>query len=131
MRHVPYWFDRFPKTRRPSYPRLKGKHDTRIAVVGGGLTGAACALAFTAAGFGVVLLEAELIGRGAMAKGDGLWREGFNGSFSTVAAQHGLRPARALWDGMRRGTLEFAAVLRRLKVRCDLAPTDLLTVAPS
>jgi glycine/D-amino acid oxidase-like deaminating enzyme len=131
MRHVPYWFDRFPKGRRPSYPRLKGNQATRIAVIGGGLTGASSALAFASAGFDVLLLEAGSVGSGATAAADGIIREGFYGSFTTVAAQHGVRQARALWDGMRRGGLDFAATLRRLKIRCDLAPTELLTVAPS
>jgi glycine/D-amino acid oxidase-like deaminating enzyme len=128
MRHLPYWFDRVPKRRRPSYPRLKGIHDTRVAIVGGGLTGAACALAFASAGVQVVLLESEVIGGGATAGADGLLREGFSGSFTRVAAQHGLRHARALSEGLRRGSLEFAAVLRRNNIRCDLAPTELLTV---
>src|SRR5215210_5243140 len=100
MRHAPFWFDRFPRRRRPSYPQLKGPRETRIAVVGGGLTGAACALAFTTAGLDVVLLESGLVGEGATAGADGLLREGFNGSFSDVATRHGLRQARALWEGM-------------------------------
>ena len=78
MRHLPYWFDRFPKGRRPSYPRLKGNQATRIAVIGGGLTGASSALAFASAGFDVLLLEAGSVGRGATASADGIIREGFN-----------------------------------------------------
>src|SRR5215207_8235243 len=128
MRHVPYWFDRFPKSRRPSYARLKGNHDARVAIVGGGLTGAACALAFATAGIKVILLESNLLGGGATAGADGILREGLSGSFSRVAAQHGLKYARALSEGMRRGSLDFAAVLRRNNIRCDLAPTELLTV---
>ncbi|MEO5897549.1 MAG: FAD-binding oxidoreductase [Vicinamibacterales bacterium] len=131
MRHLPYWFDRFPKTRRPSYPRLKGHQATRVVIIGGGLTGASCALAFTSAGLDVVLLEAELVGSGATAAGDGVVREGFSGSFTRVAAQHGVRHARALSDGMRRGGLDFASALRRLNIRCELAPSELLTVEPS
>lgn len=132
MRHVPFWLDRVSKSRRPSYPRLKGTHETRVAIVGGGLTGAACALAFTMAGFEVVLLEAETVGSGATAGADGLLREGLNASIHAMVSTHGLRQARALWDGTRRGSLEFAATLRRLKIRCDLEPLDLLTVsAPS
>lgn len=129
MRHIPYWFDRFPKNRRPSYPRLRGAHQAKIAVVGGGLTGVSCALAFASAGVSVILLEAGALGAGATAGADGLLREGFSGSFQAVVAQHGVRTARALWDGMRRGSLDLAATLRRLKVRCDLKPMDVLTIA--
>lgn len=129
MRHVPYWLDRLPRSRRPSYPRLKGKQTTRVAIVGGGLTGAACALAFTTAGYDVVLLEAGAVGGGATAGADGLLREALRPSFQDVAAHHGVRVARVLSEGMRLGSREFAAALRRLKVRCDLAPVDLLTIA--
>lgn len=129
MRHIPYWFDRFPKNRRPSYSRLRGSHEARVAIVGGGLTGVSCALAFAGAGVSVILLEADAVGAGGTAASDGLVREGFSGSFQAIAALHGVRRARALWEGMRRGSLEFAATLRRLKIRCDLAPMDVLTIA--
>lgn len=129
MRHIPYWFDRFPKNRRPSYPRLRGSHEARVAIVGGGLTGVSCALAFASAGVSVILLEANAVGSGGTAASDGLLREGFSGSFQAIAAQHGVRTARALWEGMRRGSLDFAATLRRLKIRCDLTPMDVLTIA--
>ena len=131
MRHVPFWFDAFPKTRRPSFPRFRGAHEARIAIVGGGLTGVSCALAFAGAGIRVVLLEANLIGAGATAGMDGLLREGFNGSVHESVARHGVRTTRALWEGARRGSLEFAAALRRLDVRCHLTPMDVLTIAPA
>ena len=130
MKHAPLWFDRFPKARRPSYPRLRGSHQTRIVIVGGGLTGTACALTFAAAGIDAVLLEANVVGGGHAGGGLGILREGFAGSFQQAAASHGLRVTRAVWEGMRRGSLDFAAALRRYGIKCDLAPQDLITVAP-
>jgi glycine/D-amino acid oxidase-like deaminating enzyme len=126
---VPYWFDRFPKSRRPSYPRVRGAVETRVAIVGGGLTGVSCALSFAMAGIDVVLLEADVIGGGATAGADGLVREGFGGAALPALAQHGVRTSRTLWDGMRRGSLDFAATLRRLKIRCNAEPMDVLTIA--
>src|SRR6186713_119274 len=67
MSHVPFWFAQFPKSRRSSYPRLRGEHITRVVIVGGGLTGASCALACAAAGLDPVLLEASAIGGGMTA----------------------------------------------------------------
>lgn len=129
MRHAPLWLDRFPKSRRPSYPRLKGSQTCRVAIVGGGLTGASCAISFAAAGVDVALLEAESVG-GGMAAGDaGLLREGFAGAFSEAAASHGLRTSRAVWDTMRRGSLDFAAALRRYRIKCDLEAQSLITFA--
>ena len=97
-------------------------------IVGGGLTGCACAWSFAAAGVKVVLLEADAIGGGATARGLGLVREDFDASFQETSALHGLRSARTLWQAMRRASLDFPAALRRLAVKCDLAPADLLIV---
>lgn len=127
IRHVPYWLDRVTKTRRPAFPRLRGALDTSVVIVGGGLTGCACAWSFAAAGVKVILLEAETIGSGATARGLGLVREDFDASFHETASAHGLRAARSLWQTMRRTSLDFPAALRRLAVKCDLAPEDLLT----
>lgn len=131
MKRAPFWFDRFPRNRRPSYPRHRGTLQTRIVIVGGGLTGTACAMTFAAAGIDVVVLEANLIGGGHAGGGLGLLREGFAGSFQQAAESHGLRAARAVWDGMRRGSLDFAAALRRHGIKCDLAPRDVITIAAS
>jgi glycine/D-amino acid oxidase-like deaminating enzyme len=128
-RHVPYWLDRVSRARRPAYPRLRGPLDTSVVIVGGGLTGCACAWSFAAAGVKVALLEAEAIGAGATARGLGLVREDFDASFQATASAHGLRAARSLWQSMRRASLDFPAALRRLGVRCDLAPADVLLVA--
>ena len=129
IRNVPYWLDRFPKSRRPSYPRLHGDLETTVAIVGGGLTGCACAWSFAAAGVKVVLLEAEAIGGGATTRGLGLVREDFDASFQETATLHGLRSARTLWQAMRRASLDFSTAIRRLRIKCDLEPADLLIFA--
>jgi glycine/D-amino acid oxidase-like deaminating enzyme len=129
IRNVPYWLDRFPKSRRPSYPRFHGNLETTVAIVGGGLTGCACAWSFAAAGVKVVLLEAEAIGGGAATRGAGLVREDFDASFQETATLHGLRSARTLWQTMRRASLDFSAAIRRLRIRCDLEAADLLIFA--
>ena len=127
MRHAPFWFDRVPKARRVSFPRLRGESSTRVAVIGGGLTGAACAVTFAAAGVDVVLLEAQAIGSGMTAGDPGILREGFAGSFREAAASHGVRTSRAAWELMRRGSLDFAAALRRYRIRCDVTPREVIT----
>lgn len=93
------------------------------------MTGAACAVAFAAAGIDVVLLEAEVVGGGLTAGAPGVLREGFAGSFRETTSRYGLRVTRAMWESMRRGSLDLAAALRRYTVGCDLAPQDIITVA--
>jgi len=133
MRPVPYFFDTFPRSRRPDYLRLKGEIRTEVVVVGGGLTGCACAAAFATAGVKVVLLDADRIGAGETARSPGLLRQDLDASFQDSAALHGLRTARHVWQGLRRASLDFAAALRRLGVRSGLARQDvvLLTRAGS
>jgi glycine/D-amino acid oxidase-like deaminating enzyme len=123
------WLDRFPKSRRPDYPAFKGTATTSVAIVGGGLTGCACAVSFAAAGIDVIVLEAGAIGGSATARSAGLVREDFDGSFQEAAAAHGLRAARSMWQAMRRASLDFAAALRRFEIRCGLVPMDLLQFA--
>jgi glycine/D-amino acid oxidase-like deaminating enzyme len=98
-----------------------------VAIVGGGLTGAACVLSFASAGVDAVLLEADVIGGGMVAGDAGVLREGFAGSFQSAVAEHGVRTSRAIWDTLRRGSLDFAAALRRYGIRCDLAAVDVVT----
>lgn len=126
IRHTPFWLDRVAKARRPSYERFKGTSETAVAIVGGGLTGCACALAFASAGVKVILLEAAEIGAGATAGSPGLMREGFEASFGETVSRHGLKAARQMWQMMRRATLDFQAALKRIEAKCDLAPAELV-----
>jgi len=130
MPRAPIWLDRFPKSRRPSYPTFRGALPTDVVVIGGGLTGCACAASFAGAGVKTVVLEAERIGTGATAGSIGIVREDFDASFQATAAAHGLRAARTLWQNMRRASLDFAAAVRRLAIKCDLAPQDFLHFVP-
>jgi glycine/D-amino acid oxidase-like deaminating enzyme len=126
LKPTAYWLDRFPKSRRPAYPRFRGHVETDVVIVGGGLTGCACAWAFASAGAKVVVLEADAVGAGATAGALGLVREGFDASFKQTVDAYGVRSARLLWQAFRRASLDASTSLKRLGVRCDLAPADLL-----
>jgi glycine/D-amino acid oxidase-like deaminating enzyme len=128
MRPVPFFLDAFPRSRRPDYPRQKGETQATVAIVGGGLTGCACAEAFAASGIDVVLLEADRVGAGETARSAGLLRQDLDASFQEAAALHGLRTARHVWQGFRRASLDFASALRRLGVKAGLAPQPMLVL---
>src|SRR5829696_8699967 len=128
MQRAPYFLDSFPKSRRPEYPRQRGELRASVAIVGGGLTGAACAAVFSAAVIKVVLVEAERIGAGATAASAGLLRQDLDASFQASAAEHGVKTARHVWQGFRRASLDFAAAIRRLGIRADLTTQDLLLI---
>ena len=126
MRPVPFFLDTFPRNRRPDHPRQKGQIQTQVAIVGGGLTGCACALAFATAGVGVVVLEADRICAGETARSAGLLRQDLDAPFVETAGLHGVRTARHLWQGFRRASLDFAAALRRFGIKSGLTPQDVL-----
>jgi len=127
------WLDQFPKSRIPSYPRYGGK--TRppgdVVIIGGGLTGCAAAYAFAAAGVKVVLLEADRIGRGATAASAGWIATEPGVPFEQVEKSVGLRAAKQAFQTWRRAALDFAALLRRLEIKCGLEPHDAIVVARS
>jgi gamma-glutamylputrescine oxidase len=121
VRTLPFFLDTFPRSRRPEYPICRGDARVAVAIVGGGLTGCACAAVFATAGVKVALLEAERIGMAAAAGNGGMLRQDYDASFQQTVARYGIRTARFAWQGIRRASLDFAAALRRYDIRCDLA----------
>jgi glycine/D-amino acid oxidase-like deaminating enzyme len=98
-------------------------------IVGGGLTGCATAYAFAAAGVKTILLEAAQIGRGNSGSSAGWISEDPGTRFVDLEKALGPRRARYAWQAWRRGALDFAALLRRLGVKTDLAGQPSVTVA--
>jgi glycine/D-amino acid oxidase-like deaminating enzyme len=123
------WVDSFPASRRPDYPRLRGEHDVSVAVVGGGLTGCATAYACAVAGMKPVILEAGRIGQGSSGRGAGVLLPEPGPPFIDLQRAHGLRAARRIFESWRRASLDAAALLRRLGIRCDLTACDGLAIA--
>src|SRR5262249_52479161 len=123
------WIDQFPKSRVPSFPKYKGAQSTDVVVIGGGLTGCTTAYAFAAAGVMVVLLEGEQIGRGHSGCSTGWIAEDPGISFVELEKIAGLRSTRRAYQSWRRAALDFAALLRRLDIKCSLTPRAAVTIA--
>jgi glycine/D-amino acid oxidase-like deaminating enzyme len=123
------WTDRFPRSRVPSYPRLRGRHDIDVVIIGGGLTGCATAYAFATAGIKVALLEADQIGRGGTALATGWVADDPGASFVEAEKLLGRRAARQGWQAWRRAALDFTALLRRLDIKCYQQPAATLLTA--
>jgi len=123
------WIDTFPQQRRPDFPRLRGEHTADVVIMGGGLTGCATAYACAVAGMRPVVLEADRIGQGGVGRSAGLLLPDPGVSFRATAKAHGLRAARRIFEAWRKASLDAAATLRRLNVRCDLTPCDDVLVA--
>lgn len=92
------------------------------------MTGCATAYAFAAAGIKAVLVEADRIGRGA-GTGAGWIGDDPGVTFAALEKTLGLRIARRAWQAWHRAGLDFAALVRRLGIKCSLEPRGSLTVA--
>ena len=123
------WVHQFPDSRRPALPTLRGDHSADVVIIGGGLTGCATAYACAAAGVKTILLEADRIGTGTAGHSGGLLLPDPGPMFRDVAKAHGLRSARFIFQSWRKASLDAAALIRRLKIRCDLEPLSTLLVA--
>ena len=123
------WIDFFPKSRVPDLPRLRGAHTADVVIVGGGLTGCATAYACALAGLKTIVIEADRIGRGSAGRSAGLLLPEPGPAFRAVEQAHGLRTARIAFESWRRASLDAAALLRRLNIRCGLDPVTPLVTA--
>jgi glycine/D-amino acid oxidase-like deaminating enzyme len=123
------WIDQFPKSRVPALPRQRGPMKSDVVIIGGGLTGCATAYAFAVAGVKVVLLEAAQVGRGDSGWSGGWIADDPGVAFADLEKALGLRGARRAWQGWHRAALDFAALLRRLDVKCYLDARSAMTVA--
>ena len=121
-----YWSDRTAAARRRSYPTYRGQREADVVIIGGGLTGCTAANVFAEAGHSVVLLESDSLAGGATSGGIGAIVPQPDTSWRPVEQAAGVRVARAAWSSARRSALDFASVLRRLNVRCDLSPAPLI-----
>jgi glycine/D-amino acid oxidase-like deaminating enzyme len=123
------WISGFPKSRVPAYPAHRGALESDVVVVGGGLTGCATAYALSSAGIKVVLLEGDRVGRAATGASAGWIGDDPGVGFVQLERAIGLRAARRAWQAWHRAGLDFAALLRRLSIRCGLEASGSVTVA--
>ena len=77
--------------------RLAGDVSCDVAIIGGGFTGVAAALACAEKGFSVVLLEAETIGFGASGRNGGMCNNGFAQDFYGMSVTLGPERATMLY----------------------------------
>jgi gamma-glutamylputrescine oxidase len=124
-----FWAERTPDSRRRSYPTFRGDATADVVVIGGGLIGCAVAYALAAADVDVVLLEAGRLADGATAGGLGAILPQPDAEYLPVERAAGLRVARDAWKEAHRGALEMATTIRKLGIKCDLTPSDLIVNA--
>lgn len=123
----PLWLERTRAIRR--YPTLAGTHETGVAIVGGGMTGALLAHAFASAGISTTLLEAAMVGAGSTAASSALLLQEPDLELMQLADRYGMRASRRIWQLSRDSAHALVALLRRLKIACDLKESDAIYFA--
>ena len=120
----PVWLTRDDRAAR--YPALRGRHETDIAIVGAGMTGAMIAAVFAEAGVRVTVLEASRAGLGSTAASTALLLQEPDYTLSALGRLYSPARARRLWQLSHDTTAAFITNIERFKVDCDLTPSDSL-----
>jgi ribosomal protein S9 len=96
--NTPLWLTRDSPARHIRFPTLARELDVDVAIVGGGITGAALAWRFADAGLRVALVEAARIGRGSTAASTALLMQEPDTDLTELAQRYGWRRARRIWQ---------------------------------
>ncbi len=91
-----FWQDD-AQSRQQHYAALAGPASAEVAIIGGGITGAACALWLARAGRRVILLEQETIAHGASGRNGGFLIAGTAETYERAIALYGRARARRLF----------------------------------
>jgi glycine/D-amino acid oxidase-like deaminating enzyme len=95
-----------------------------VAVIGGGITGAALAWRFANAGVRVAVVEAARIGRGSTAASTALLMQEPDTDLAELSRRYGTARARRAWQLSLEATRDFVATLTQLGIECDLVRRD-------
>jgi len=121
---IPLWLKPGASVPGVRFPELRKDLTVDVAVVGGGITGAAVAWRFAGAGVSVALVEGRRIGRGSTAASTALLMQEPDEDLAVLTRRYGRRRAQRIWQLSREATHEFVETLNRLDVRCDLQRRD-------
>ena len=110
--------------RKRRYPSLSGHHETSVAIIGGGMTGALVAHAFASNGIATTVLEAGEVAQGSTVASSALLLQEPDLELAQLEERYGSRASRRIWQLSRESARGLVALLKRLGVRCDLVNRD-------
>jgi glycine/D-amino acid oxidase-like deaminating enzyme len=117
----PIWV---PSRHAATYPSLSGSHETAVAIVGGGMTGALVAYAFASAGVATAVVESGLVGRGSTAASSALLLQEPDLELTALEKRYGARASRRIWRLGHESVAELVALIGHLNIRCSLERRD-------
>jgi glycine/D-amino acid oxidase-like deaminating enzyme len=125
-----YWFDASGLRDEPLRPPLRGAAKADVAIVGGGFTGLATAIAIARRqpGRRVVVLEGARCGYGASGRNGGFADVMYTG-FGAFAAEQPPEVARGVYDAIATGMQAIESLVEQDGVACDLERNGALRMA--
>jgi len=111
--------------RPPASPRIEGRIDADVCIVGGGYAGLSAALELRSRGYSVALLEAQRIGWGASGRNGGQVIAGYVGE-DAVESQLPVADARHAWDVSVEGLRLLHQRIADHAIDCDYVPGYLM-----
>ena len=110
-----------------AYPPLQGRHEARIAIIGGGYAGLNTALGLAERGVrDVVLLEREQIGFGASGRNGGFVFAGYALGEQALLDQLGPARARALFQLTIDGVRRIRERVARYAIACEMVDAGVI-----
>jgi gamma-glutamylputrescine oxidase len=103
----------------PEHPRLEGRVDADVCILGAGLTGLSTAIELAEAGYRVVVLESQRVGWGASGRSGGQVIFGYSCDQAKIAALIGLDDSKKLFDWSLEGTRLIHERRERFEIDCD------------
>jgi glycine/D-amino acid oxidase-like deaminating enzyme len=95
------------------------------------MTGALVAHAFASAGISTTVLEGALVGRGSSAASSALLLKEPDLELTELTKRYGSRSSRRIWELGHQSVDQLVALLKRLRIRCDLKTRDAVYNATS
>ena len=125
-----YWFDSSGLRQEPLRPPLRGTANADVAIIGGGFTGLATAIAIARRqpGRRVVVLEGARCGYGASGRNGGFADVMYTG-FGTFAAGQPPEVVRGVYDAIATGMRAIEQLVEQDGVACDLERNGALRMA--
>ena len=127
MKLASYWLDTSEPFRSAAAGPVQGRCD--VAVIGGGLTGCAAALALAKKGARVVLLEAETIGHAASGRNGGMCNNGFAQDYGAMSAKLGKDVADRLYRAFDAGVDTVERLVKAEQIDCSFARVGKIKLA--